>query len=134
MSIEDNGRLTEEFTSPETVSALQHAVKVMTEDYSESIAEDCNQPSPFLLHMLYKALMACLKMKHKPPAGLDITSTIHVLKSALKRFRSRWLVAGMLNRSFPCYADCARKSAYNATGTYLLLAKRHEVFSLIQTP
>ncbi|KAL7907559.1 hypothetical protein GGI35DRAFT_454400 [Trichoderma velutinum] len=109
---EDNGQPIEEFTSSETISALQHAVKVMTRESFESIAQDCEKLSLFLLHMLYKALIACFRMKNKPPTGLDIASNIHVLKIALERFRSRWLVAG----------------------TYLLLAKRQEVFSLIQSP
>ncbi|KAI5459523.1 hypothetical protein BGZ63DRAFT_359285 [Mariannaea sp. PMI_226] len=110
LNIEDNARSTGEFVSPETASALQHAVKVMTQETFKPIAEDCDKLSPFLLHMLYKALMVCLRMKQTPPAELDITSNIYVLKLALDRFRDRWLVAG----------------------TYLLLAKRHEVFSLIQ--
>ncbi|KAL7940805.1 hypothetical protein V8C42DRAFT_336403 [Trichoderma barbatum] len=112
-STEDNGRPTEKFVSPETISALQHAVKVMTRESLEYVSQDCDDKlSPFLLHMLYKALIACLRMKHDPPAGLDIASNIQVLKLALERFKNRWLVAG----------------------TYLLLAKRQEVFSLIQYP
>jgi hypothetical protein len=96
LSATDNGRSTEDFASSETVSALQQAVKVMTRESFEYTAQDCDKLSPFLLHMLYKALMACLRMKHKPPAGLDIASHIHVLKQALEQFRGRWLIAGML--------------------------------------
>ncbi|KAL6814303.1 hypothetical protein J3E69DRAFT_347044 [Trichoderma sp. SZMC 28015] len=109
---EDYGRPREEFVSPETISALQHAVKVMTRESFESVVHDCERLSPFLLHMLYKALVACFRMKQNPPAGLDVALNIHSLKMALERFSSRWLVAG----------------------TYLLLAKRQEVFSLIESP
>lgn len=108
----DDEQPREAFVSPETMSALQHAVKVMARESFESIAHDCEKLSPFLLHMLYKALLACFRMKQIPPAGIDIAFNIHALKKALERFKSRWLVAG----------------------TYLLLAKRQEVFSLIQSP
>lgn len=66
----------------------------MTRESVETSAEDCDKLSPFILHMLYKALVACLRMKHEPPAGLDIETNIQVLKTALEQFRSRWLVAG----------------------------------------
>ncbi|EHK23014.1 uncharacterized protein TRIVIDRAFT_28724 [Trichoderma virens Gv29-8] len=109
---QDHAQPIEDFISPETISALEHALKVMAQEYFESIAQDCDTLSPFLLHMLYRALMAYLRMKHDPAAGPHIVLNIQALKLALERFRSRWLVAG----------------------TYLLLAKRQEVFSLIQTP
>ncbi len=105
----------------------------MTRESFDSIVEDCEKLSPFLLHMLYKALMVCIKIKHNPPADLDITLYIQGLKLALERFRSRWLVAGMFKRAFPCCINFVRKTPYKVTGTYLLLAKRYEVFSLIQT-
>ncbi|KAL6885670.1 hypothetical protein GGI43DRAFT_303927 [Trichoderma evansii] len=100
----------EELISPETVSALQHATKVLARRSLDAVTEDCTKLSPFLLHMLYKALMMCLSLQHRPHAELNFASTINVLKHALERLGDRWLVAG----------------------TYLLLAKRKEVFSLIQ--
>ncbi|KAL7928244.1 hypothetical protein V8C35DRAFT_318606 [Trichoderma chlorosporum] len=111
LNTKGNAQPKEEFASPETLSALQHAVKVMTleRESFEATSQDCDKLSPFLLHMLYKALMACLRMKHNPPDGLDVTSNIRLLKFALERFKSRWLVAG----------------------TYLLLAKRQEIFSIL---
>ncbi|UKZ74622.1 hypothetical protein TrVFT333_002292 [Trichoderma virens FT-333] len=95
-STQDHARPIEDFISPETISALEHALKVMAQEYFESIAQDCDTLSPFLLHMLYRALMAYLRMKHDPAAGPDIALNIQALKLALERFRTRWLVAGML--------------------------------------
>lgn len=73
----------------------------MTRESFESIVHDCEKLSPFLLHMLYKALVACFRMKQNPPAGLDVALNIHSLKMALERFSSRWLVAGMTEPKFP---------------------------------
>lgn len=111
------------------MSALQHAVKVMARESFESIAHDCEKLSPFLLHMLYKALLACFRMKQIPPAGIDIAFNIHALKKALERFKSRWLVAGMLEIKYPLKhemyeKDCLHDARYlsfacKETGSFL---------------
>ncbi|KAH8817144.1 hypothetical protein F5884DRAFT_896830 [Xylogone sp. PMI_703] len=133
-SAENDERSAEELISPETVSALRYAVKVLSKQSFDSVAEHCDKLSPFLSHMVYKALMMCLSLKHRSSAELDFVSSIHVLKQALEQFGGRWLVAGMVEQSLPILDHIAWTSAYKAIDTYLLLAKRQEVFSLLRTP
>lgn len=91
---DSDGQSAKKLISPETVSALQQAVKVLTRQSLDAVTEDCTKLSPFLLHMLYKALMMCLSLQHRPHAELNFASTIDVLKHALERLGDRWLVAG----------------------------------------
>lgn len=77
--------------SPETLAAIQHAIKLMMQ---EAARESCHKLSPFVLHMMYRALTVCLRLRHAAPVELDVEKSIEVLKRGLECFKARWLVAG----------------------------------------
>lgn len=81
-----------EVVSPETISAIQHGIEIMTLETSRINLEHL---SPFLLHMMYRSLSILLSLNQNPPASMNVSDNIELLKHGLERLQSRWLVAGM---------------------------------------
>ncbi|KAJ3496987.1 hypothetical protein NLG97_g2247 [Lecanicillium saksenae] len=95
----------DDIASPETVAAIDHAIRIMTSEASNHSRPNL---SPFVLHMMYRALNVSWRLQNLGLPGVDVSSNVERLKLGLKCFQDRWLVAN----------------------TYLLLAKRQEVFSV----
>ncbi|KAJ6783764.1 hypothetical protein PWT90_03404 [Aphanocladium album] len=99
----------DDVASHETVAAIEHAIRIMTLEASKHVRPNL---SPFVLHMMYRALKVSWRLKHLALPGVDradASRKVELLKHGLECFQDRWLVAS----------------------TYLLLAERQEILSLV---
>ena len=74
-------------------------MKTLKQQAADSVLQNCEKLSPILPHMFYRALMTCLRIRNRPPLGVDIDSTIASLKMGLEMLQDRWLVSRMLSLS-----------------------------------